>query len=123
MGIERLGPTRCFDTNFFYDPGHSFFWDRCVFFFFFFFKYKIIYFNWRLITLQYCIGFAIHQHESVVSSWTVFSECPFRFKRGVIPPTPSCRIETRVFDLHPFCFSCSMRPCRAWMPPSSWHCA
>ena len=23
-----------------------------------------IYFNWRLTTLQYCIGFAIHQHES-----------------------------------------------------------
>ena len=30
----------------------------------FFFKYKFIYFNWRLITLQYCIGFAILQHES-----------------------------------------------------------
>ena len=29
-----------------------------------FFKYKFIYFNLRLITLQYCIGFAIHQHES-----------------------------------------------------------
>ena len=29
-----------------------------------FFKYKFIYFNWRLITLQYCIDFAIHQHES-----------------------------------------------------------
>ena len=29
-----------------------------------FWKYKCIYFNWRLITLQYCIGFAIHQHES-----------------------------------------------------------
>ena len=29
-----------------------------------FFKNKFIYFNWRLITLQYCIGFAIHQHES-----------------------------------------------------------
>ena len=28
------------------------------------FKYKFIYFNWRLITVQYCIGFAIHQHES-----------------------------------------------------------
>ena len=28
-----------------------------------FFK-KFIYFNWRLITLQYCIGFAIHQHAS-----------------------------------------------------------
>ena len=31
---------------------------------FLFFNYKFIYFNWRLITLQYCIGFAIHQHES-----------------------------------------------------------
>ena len=24
------------------------------------FQYKFIYFNWRLITSQYCIGFAIH---------------------------------------------------------------
>ena len=31
---------------------------------FFSFIYKFIYFNWRLITLQYCICFAIHQHES-----------------------------------------------------------
>ena len=31
-----------------------------------FFKYKFIYFNWRLITLQYCIGFAIHQDESTM---------------------------------------------------------
>ena len=23
-----------------------------------------MYFNWRLITLQYCVGFAIHEHES-----------------------------------------------------------
>ena len=36
----------------------------------FYFFYRFIYFNWRLITLQYCIGtiqlynFAIHQHES-----------------------------------------------------------
>ena len=29
-----------------------------------FFKFKFIYFNWRLITLQYCIGYATHQHES-----------------------------------------------------------
>jgi len=29
-----------------------------------FFYYKFIYFNWRLITLQNSIGFAIHQHES-----------------------------------------------------------
>ena len=33
----------------------------CFCFLFFLFKYKFIYFNWRLITLQYCIGFAIHQ--------------------------------------------------------------
>ena len=36
-------------------------------FFFLFFEccfFNInIYFNWRLITLQYCIGFAIYQHE------------------------------------------------------------
>ena len=30
----------------------------------FFLKFKFIYFNWRLITLQYCIGSATHQHES-----------------------------------------------------------
>ena len=29
-------------------------------------KIKFIYFNWRLITLQYCIGIAIHQHESAM---------------------------------------------------------
>ena len=33
-------------------------------FFFSFLFFKFTYFNWRLITLQYCIGFAIHQHES-----------------------------------------------------------
>jgi len=31
-----------------------------------FFKYKFIYFNWRLITLHYYLGFAIHQHESAI---------------------------------------------------------
>jgi len=38
----------------------------CICFFFFkkILKNKFIYFSWRLITLQYCIGFAIHQHES-----------------------------------------------------------
>ena len=57
---------------------HSINFGCCVFFYFSFLllltillifsgflkKYKFIYFNWRLITLQYCIGFAIHQHES-----------------------------------------------------------
>ena len=32
--------------------------------FFFNFLNKFIHFNWRLITLQYCSGFAIHCHES-----------------------------------------------------------
>ena len=44
----------------------------------FFFKYKFIYFNWRLITLQYCIGFAIHQHESATG---VHPEPP-----SILPP-------------------------------------
>ena len=37
-----------------------------IFFFLFFFFLKFIYFNGRLITLQYFIGFAIHQHESAM---------------------------------------------------------
>ena len=36
-------------------------------------KSKFIYFNWRLITLQYCIGFAIHQHESAMVEKTLES--------------------------------------------------
>ena len=32
----------------------------------FFFTFKFIYFNWRLITLQYSIGSATHQHESAM---------------------------------------------------------
>ena len=36
------------------------------FFLSFFFKFKFIYFNWKLITLQYCIGSATHQHESTM---------------------------------------------------------
>ena len=33
---------------------------------FFFLKNRFIYFNWRLITLQYCSVFAIHCHESAM---------------------------------------------------------
>ena len=39
------------------------FWSflSCILFYF-----KFIYFNWRLITLQYCIGSVTHQHESTM---------------------------------------------------------
>ena len=39
-----------------------YYWCLLVLFFFNLF----IYFNWRLITLQYCSGFAIHSHESAM---------------------------------------------------------
>ena len=34
-----------------------------------FFKFKFIYFNWRLITLQYYIGLGIHRLKRSASDW------------------------------------------------------
>ena len=50
---------------------------------FLFFYYKLIYFNWRLITLQYCSGFAIHWHGSTmgVHVFPILTPLP--------PPIPS----------------------------------
>ena len=48
-----------------------------------FFSYKVTYFNWRLITLQYCSGYAMHGHESP----QVYISSPSLNPRP--PPSPS----------------------------------
>ena len=45
--------------------------------------YKFIYFNWRLISLHYYIGFAIHWHESTTNTHV------FPFWTPIPPPSPS----------------------------------
>ena len=56
----------------------------------FFFLFKFVCFIWRLITLQYCIGFAIHQHESAMGfglcgrgrGWDYLGEWHFILTKG-----------------------------------------
>ena len=52
------GKTIALTTRTFFDKGMSLLFSKKIF------QCKFIYFNWRLISLQYCTGFAIHQHES-----------------------------------------------------------
>ena len=51
------------------------------------FKNLFIYFNWRLITLQYCGGFAIHRHEPAR-----VHVCPHPEPLSHLPPHPIPRL-------------------------------
>ena len=52
---------------------------------FYFLKYKFIYLNWRLITLQYCIGFAIHWHESATDLLSAVPLCTSSYQSSQQP--------------------------------------
>ena len=70
-----------------------------------FFLFKFIYFNWRLITLQYCIGFAIHQHESAtgIHMFPILNTPPHTIPLGH-PSAPAPSILYPALNLMTFLF-------------------
>ena len=54
-----------------------------IFIFIFLIFNKFVHFNWRLITLQYCSGFAIHWHKSATGVHV------FPILKPLPPPSPS----------------------------------
>ena len=69
---------------------HFSFFFEIVFYFFF----KFIYFNWRLITLHYCIGSATHQHESATGEHVPHPELSSHLPPCTIPRVILCVVFT-----------------------------
>ena len=63
-------------------------------------RFFLFYFNWRLITLQYCIGFAIHQHESAMGVHV------FPILKPLPPPSPYHRSGSSQCTSHEHPVSC-----------------
>ena len=72
-----------------------------------FLKFKFIYFNWRLITLQYCIGFTIHQHESTMGIH-VFP---------ILNPSPTSLPSLNFLNLYDYQFSSVAQSCPTLCDP------
>ena len=70
-----------------------------------FLKYKFIYFNWRLITLQYCSGFAVHRHEPAMGVRVL----PILNPRPP-PPSPSHPSVLCHLNLHKWLVTHGVRP-------------
>ena len=75
---------------------------------FIYFIFFSFYFNWRLITLQYCIGFAIHWHE-----WAMGGHV---FHILTLPPTSLPTPSFGVIPVHPLDASWCIPVHQRWAP-------
>ena len=96
---REMVPHRGFDLHFSDNE-----WCWASFHVFFNHLYVFIYFNWRLITLQYCSGFAINWHESAMDVHVFPILNP--------PPTSFPILSLRVTQVHQPWASCFMH--RPW---------